>query len=120
MRWMSITAVAVLLATGIQARADGWGTIKGQVILDEEKIREPVELNVAQDKAHCLSKGKLYSDNYVVDPKSKGVRWVMVWVAAEKNGKADHAAKLPIHKDLVEIKEKAITLDQPCCKFDTF
>src|SRR4051794_11194319 len=120
MRGLLLTAVAVLLTAGTCARADGWGTIKGQVILDEDKIKPQAELAVTQDRMHCLSKGALLSDKYVIDPRSKGVRWVMVWIAADKDGKADHEAKLPIHKNLVDIKEKAVTIDQPCCKFDAY
>jgi hypothetical protein len=118
MRRVVLTAVAVLLVIGTRAPADGWGHIKGQVVLDEPKILPPAEVNVNKDQEHCLSKGKIYSEEYVVDPRSKGVRWVMVWIALDKDDKADHLAKMPLHESVAEIKQKSVEMDQPCCRFE--
>jgi hypothetical protein len=121
MRQVLLTAVAVLLASGTTALADGWGHIKGRVVLDEEKVLPPEKLNVNKDQEHCLSNGDLLSEEFVVDSKTKGVRWVAVFIAVEKeDGTADHKAVPPLHDSVAKIKdsEKAVVMDQPCCRFE--
>src|SRR4051794_20800282 len=121
MRSIIAAAIAALLALCNQASADGWGTIKGQVILDEP-IKPAVELAITKDQMHCLDPklnplGKILSEEYVIDPKTKGVRWVMVWIAVENNGKANHVAKPPIHQGAAAANKPGV-IDQPCCKFE--
>jgi hypothetical protein len=74
--------------------------------------REAIAVNL--NKAHCLSKGPLYRDNLVVNPKNKGVRWAMVWlVHADAPRKA-----LPIHPALKKVAPAKVEMDQPCCQFE--
>lgn len=91
-----------------------WGDIKGQIVYAGDKLPESVELKVDKDQQHCLEKGKLVSEEWVVNKNNKGIRWVFVWLAADPT-----AAKkdIPIHPSLKEIKEKKVTIDQPCCGF---
>src|SRR5581483_7554242 len=65
------------------------------------------------DQQHCLAKGPLLSDEWVVDPKTKGVRWVFVWLVPEKGG-----SPLPVNPALKDIKNKDVVIDQPTCKFE--
>ncbi len=115
-----LPAVVSLLALASHAPADGWGTIKGQFVMADGKLPPVVKLDVNKDQAHCLSKGDINKEAYVVDPKTKGVRWVVVWIAPEKNGVADHASTPPIHPNLANIpaNQKQVEMDQPCCKFE--
>src|SRR5206468_193327 len=76
------------------------------------QVPEPVVLNVNKDQNHCLSKGPLLSEEWVINKKNKGVRWTFVWLAPSAAGE-----KLPIHPDLQEIKVKQVDMDQPCCMF---
>lgn len=95
--------------------ADGkeaWGTIKGQVVWPGD-VPEPVESNVDKDKKECLAKGKIFDETYEIDKKSKGLRYVFVWLTPVE---ADR--ELPIHPDLKAIKDKDVVVDQPCCKFE--
>jgi hypothetical protein len=90
-----------------------WGTIKGQIIWGGGAIPEPKVLNVDKDQKHCLSKGPILSEEWVINKNNKGVRWTLVWLAPEpKSGK-----KLPIHPSLKEIKVREVEIDQPCCAF---
>jgi hypothetical protein len=92
-----------------------WGTIKGQIVYVGDRLPEAVELKVDKDQEHCLEKGKLFGQEWVVNKDNKGIRWVFVWLAHEPS-----AAKkdMPIHPSLKEIKEKKVTIDQPCCAFE--
>jgi len=93
-----------------------WGSVKGQLVIGaliDGKVPPRKQLDVNKDQEHCLSKGPLLSDEWVVNPETKGVQWVFVWLAPEKGG-----SPLPIHPSLKEIKEKDVVLDQPTCKFE--
>jgi hypothetical protein len=124
MRYLSLSAVLALSA-GIAVfgghpshAADddkNWGTIKGQIVWPGAKLPDQVEINVQKDQQHCLSKGKLFSDEWVVNKANKGVRWVFVWLAQEP---ADAKKPIPIHPSLKDIKDKKVTIDQPCCMFE--
>jgi hypothetical protein len=92
----------------------GWGTVKGRIVLDAAVAPAPKPIAVAAnpDAKKCLVNGPLFSDEWVVNKKNMGVRWVFVWLAP-----AAPNAKLPIHKDLLKPKVKQVELDQPCCMF---
>jgi hypothetical protein len=121
MRYLSLLTLLALLAClgplapwRSQAADDdkNWGTIKGQVVFGGDKLPEPVEIKVDKDQAHCLGKGKLFGEEWVVNKANKGVRYVFVWLAPEKGGKP-----LPINPALKEPKDKKVEIDQPCCMF---
>lgn len=92
-----------------------WGTIKGQIVYAGDKLPEVVELKVDKDQQHCLEKGKLFGEEWVVNKDNKGIRWVFVWLSPDPSaGKKD----VPIHPSLKDIKDKKVTIDQPCCAFE--
>jgi hypothetical protein len=91
-----------------------WGTIKGQVVWDGDKLPEREKINVDANPKECLKNGPLLAEKFVVDPKSKGVRWVLVWLVDP----ADVKKALPVHPDLKEPKDKKVVVDQPCCAFE--
>jgi hypothetical protein len=110
------TAVTLLalLALAAPVSAESWGTIKGQVVFDGA-VPERAKLNVDKDQAACMPDGKpLLSEKLVVDEKTKGVKWVMVWLVDPNDPKA----AIPIHPDLKALKQKEVFLDQPCCMFE--
>jgi hypothetical protein len=112
-------AVVLLCSAALPAQQE-WGSIKGQLVFENGK-EVPVEtLKVDKDQDHCLSKGDILAEKYVVNPKNRGVRNVVVWIAVDKDGHSNHKAALPIHPDLVAIpaNKKKVVVDQPCCKFE--
>ena len=114
----ALFAAVAALVFASATHAEGWGTIKGQFVMADGKVPPTVKVNVNKDEQHCLSKGQINSEKYVVDPKSKGVRYVVVWITPEKNEVADHKTAPEIHPSLKAIKEKQLVVDQPCCKFE--
>jgi hypothetical protein len=96
----------------VQAAA-GWGDIKGKIVWAGD-VPAPKELNVDKDQQHCLEKGKLFNEEWVIDKDSKGVRHVFVWLTLDPKGAVK---ELPIKPDLKEIKVKEVEIDQPCCGF---
>ena len=115
-----LCGVAALLVLAPRASAQAWGTIKGQAIYKNNKAPEAKKLDVkGQDKKACLKNGPIIAEEYVINPKNNGVKWVVVWLAKDDgNGEADFAADLPIHPALAKPKAKSVSMDQPCCKFE--
>ncbi|MCC6416735.1 MAG: hypothetical protein IT429_00630 [Gemmataceae bacterium] len=111
---------AALVAVGVlwlcppdsSAQGDkGWGTIKGKIIWGGADIPKRQPVKVTADQQHCLAKGNILDEDLVVNPKNKGVKWVIVWLV-DGEGNAP-----PIAPALKEIKEKTVSLDQPMCMF---
>ncbi len=122
MRKLCLAALSTLvgaLLVSPQVRAeDAWGTLKGQIVWGGKELPKETFVNVDKDQAHCLSKGKIPKEDFVVNPKNKGVRWAMVWIAVDNEGKADFKGKMPIHPKLKEVSPAKVVIDQPCCKFE--
>jgi hypothetical protein len=116
--WLLLAALGTVSfipgAPAADDKADDWGTLKGQVVFDGDKLPVTEELKVEKDQEHCLMNGKLFNDKWVINKENKGVRNVLIWLVPDP---ASGLKKLPIHKDLQEIKDKEVTIDQPCCMF---
>ncbi len=108
---VALLATATLLTFGGTARAQAWGAIKGQVV-KEGNPPAPAQINVNKDPQHCLSKGPLFSEELVVNPQNKGVRWVFVWLQPVPGG-----PPLAVNPALQQVKDKQVFIDQPCCQF---
>jgi plastocyanin len=111
----ALAVAGVLALTAAAAgRAEGWGTIKGQVVWDGKEAPKRAPVNVVKDQEACEKNGKLLEDKLVVNPTNKGVRWCIVYLMDAK----DFKNAIPIHPKLKEIKQKTVELDQPCCQFE--
>src|SRR5262245_57206464 len=109
-RVMSVSLVVVALAQ--DARAEDWGqSLKGRVVFDGERP-EPRIIDVTGQP--CPVKGnKVVLDDLVVDAKTKGVRWCVVYLI-DANG--DFKTPLPINPAALSVLPKKVEIDQPCCK----
>jgi hypothetical protein len=101
------------LANSVWA-GDQWTTIKGQVVFDGEPPT-PQEINVTADQAHCLEKGKLVSETWIVNKSSKGVKNAFVWLASDPTTAS--GKDLPIHPSLNQLASPNVEIDQPRCGF---
>lgn len=97
-----------------------WGSVKGRVTWAAQEpapTREAVDLtkfNLSpEDLAFFRSQGPLLAHDWVVDPKTKGVRYCFVWLIPDSEA-AD--AKLAIHPSLEKPGERR-EVDQPCSGF---
>ena len=109
-------AAALPLAS---AQAPGaWATLKGRVVFPADQpipVRAPLVVN--QDQKHCLSKGPILDEDRIVDPKTRGIRNVVVWLRPDA---MDPKAKLKaneIHPDDAKRQPATVVIDQPCCMF---
>jgi len=118
LRGALLCGVVALLVVAPRAFAEGWGTVKGQAVFKGDKVPAAEQLKITRDEAACLKNGPIFAEKYVINPKNKGVKWVVVWLAKDDGGKADFDAELPIHPALKEFKDKSVSMDQPCCRFE--
>lgn len=109
---LMLACCATLVCSSARAE-DGWGTITGQIAFNGDAIPERKEINVDKEKEHCLSKGKLFDEEWIVNKKNKGVANVFVWLVDA----TDPKKKLPINPALAKPPTPEVVLDQPCCQF---
>src|SRR6516225_474795 len=119
-RLFSTVALLVVLSATLLDQAgrtadppQQWGTVKGQVVWGGGELPPRKDVKVEKDQEHCLSKGPIPDESWVVNSQNKGVRWAFVWLAPEPG-----QPKLSIHPDLKTIKQGEVVIDQPCCRFE--
>jgi hypothetical protein len=105
------TAPTPAAAPASNAEDGKWGTIKGRIVWGGDKIPVPAVLDTSKE-AGCTADGPVQSEEWVINDKNKGVRYVFVWLRTEEEG-----GKLPVHPDLEKVKEEKVEFDQPCCQF---
>ncbi|HYV34276.1 MAG TPA: hypothetical protein VE988_01145, partial [Gemmataceae bacterium] len=115
-----IACLALLIALNsarTDAQGDQWGAIKGRIVWGGEKIPPREEIDVAKEPA-CLQgnptadpvKNTILDEKILIDPKTKGLKNVFVYILVE-DGK-----KIAIHPKLQNFP-KELVVDQPCCMF---
>jgi hypothetical protein len=95
----------------------GWGSLSGRVVLNgntPEVVDLTNKMMQHNDKACCLDpKAKPIEKidmTWLVDPKTKGVANVMVWV------KVPAGSYLPVN-DKLKVRKEEVVMDQPHCAF---
>jgi hypothetical protein len=109
-----VLCCALVMAFADTASAQ-WVTVKGQVVFPaDKKIPARAALKVEQDKPHCLMNGAVLDESILVNPKTRGIKNVVVYLRPD--GNADFA-KEQIHPDDAKRKPAEVVIDQPCCMF---
>jgi hypothetical protein len=110
-----LVLVALPLVSPGQAPAPGWGDLKGQVLFGGPAI--PAQAPIAVPNAAgipCVAKNPPVTEEYVVDTKTKGVKWVFVALVDPDNPRA----ALPVNPAVQKALPKTVSFDQPCCTFE--
>jgi RNA polymerase sigma factor (sigma-70 family) len=92
-----------------------WGAVAGRVVWAGRDVPEPSPVVPGQGQAECLKNGPIFRQDYVINPKNRGVRWAVVWLVNADDYRKPPA---PVHPDLKQIKQGEVVLDQPCCQFE--
>ena len=87
-----------------------WGTITGQFVFDGD-APEPAPIVPDKDRAVC-GKHKLINESLLVDPESKGIANICVWLYL----KSDEEAPEP-HPSYAEGLKEPVVLDNKNCAF---
>ncbi|HVK09637.1 MAG TPA: hypothetical protein VM597_12755 [Gemmataceae bacterium] len=121
----------LVLPAFVVADDSKWSTVKGKVSFDDSAVKVPVPGRVNTGAAAvpaCAAADKDFkTEEWIVDPKTKGVKNVIVWIGldqtpAELAKLKAKRADLPgfsgdqVHPALAK-GGKTIELDQPCCRF---
>ncbi|HXY37347.1 MAG TPA: hypothetical protein VEI07_24175 [Planctomycetaceae bacterium] len=113
-RRFPVVAAAVCLSLGLlpaTVRAQEYGTVTGQFVLDGDPIKLDALVKAgdtsAKDAAVCAKDG-VPDDSLIVDPTSKGIANVFIYLAK---------APSDIHPDLKASKEPVVKFDQKGCRF---
>jgi len=111
-----LSGAALMFASSAKAE-EKWGTVEGQVTWNGGAVPVQAPANVDKDQSVCLKNGPILKQDYVVNPKNKGVRYAVVWLVDDNNP----LAPLPVNPDLpsqAKVKGTKVVMDQPCCQFE--
>lgn len=121
MRRLSLPAAAFLAAALPVASAQapgGWATLKGRVVFPaDQPIPVRAALVVNQDQKHCLSKGPILDEQVLVDPKTRGIRNVVVWLRPDATDPKAKLKAAEIHPDDAKRQPATVVIDSPCCVY---
>lgn len=102
---------SVALVRAAPASGD-WGDLKVQLVYDgDPPATQPVA--AAANVAFCNGNKDLATENLVVDPKTKGIRYVVAFISQKKGDKQP-----PIHPDYEKTKAAELVLDNNGCRFE--
>jgi hypothetical protein len=99
--------VAAVLSPGV--RAQEWGDLEGQFIY-KGTPPTPAKITPDKDVAVC-GKHKLVSEQVIVDPQSKGISGVVVYLFTTAG------QKVSIHPDLAKPPAEGVLVDNKNCRF---
>lgn len=109
--WAAIAAVAILGLLQAEPSFAQWGTIKGQVLFNgTPPVLKPLVAKddpAAKDAAVCAAEA-VPDESLVVDPETKGIADVFVWLIKKP-------AK--VNPDLAKPKDPIVDFDQKGCRF---
>jgi plastocyanin len=77
------TAASASTASTAPVKAEGWGTLKGQVVFGGDPPAAAIlqeQGKAAKDPNVCAKDGPIKSERLVVDPAGKGVKFVLVYL----------------------------------------
>jgi plastocyanin len=114
-----ICGLALASAGVVSVRAQppaAWVTITGRVV-HPAGVPVPVRLPLPANAQGC-PKGPILDEAVVIDPKTRGVKNVVVWLRPNNpNPKAAFAAN-EIDPANAKRKPQDLVIDQPCCMFE--
>jgi hypothetical protein len=93
----------------------GTGTLKGKVTFVgamPEIKSEKDRMEQQGDKAHCLKGPDINEQTWKIDPKTKAVQYVVVWLRPVQKGGYFKLA------DADKSSNKVVQIDQPFCQFE--
>jgi plastocyanin len=108
-----LVATAILaLAVTASVQAQGWGSLKGQFVLDgKAPVASPV--NITKDQAFCGQFG-LLDEALVVNPENGGIANVVTYLYVTRRDRV----KPKVHPDLADLKNENAVMDNVQCRFE--
>ena len=111
-------ALAFALASVASAQEKQWTNITGQVVFPANKPIPPRKpLNVNANQNVCLAKGPILDESAIVNPKTRGVKNVVVFLRPDSTDAKAAFKAGEIHPADAKRKAAEVAIDQPCCMF---
>ena len=120
----ALVLLALIPAVGVHAQ--GVTTVKGRVVWDADKSGPPPArqaIKPTKDEEVCAKDKDFKTEDWVINPKTNGIKNVVVWLAPEPKPGGAKVRDLPPFdpKDIPPAAAKpakdTVELDQPCCRF---
>lgn len=114
----SLFACALVVATNSAQAADDakWATVKGQVVWAGAVPEQP-KIVPGVNKEVCAKDVEPLEEDYVINPKNKGLKNVFVWIRPVGAQKEDKFPANLINPALIKAMKPTVEIDQPCCRF---
>jgi RNA polymerase sigma factor (sigma-70 family) len=98
-----------------------WVRVKGRVVFPKNReipprreIRPPV-----RDQDTVFANGRrVYDERVVIDPKTRGIRYVMVWLRPDADDRKTPFPKEKVNPQLAAAKPTTHTVTIECCQFE--
>ena len=118
MRLLLSCVCCCALASVVTAQ-DEWVTVKGQVLFPAgQPVPQRAALKVnGPDQVVCLAKGAILDESVLVNPKTRGIKNVVVYLRPDDADLKAAFAKEQIHPEDAKRKPAEVVIDQPCCVF---
>ncbi len=114
--WMSTMLVVAWLAGS--AGAQQWGDLTGQIIYDGVPPTPP-KAKITSDQQVC-SHHDVIEESLLVDPESKGVQNVIVFLYQDKSSRRpspEDEKEVAIHESYEALKSEPVQMDNSGCRF---
>jgi hypothetical protein len=101
------------------ARAEGkeWATVKGRIVWSGELPKQDA-IKITADPVVCNMTKPPLEEDFIINPKNKGVKDVFVWIRPTGAKIGTPFPKADIHPSLMAVRKEPLLIDQPCCKFE--
>src|SRR5262249_38813859 len=80
--------------------------------------REVKDKFAIKDEEYCLSRGKLYFEDVLIDPKNRGIQNAVVWLRPDAQDRKAPFPKENIHPKRAAAEAKTYTVTVTCCQFE--
>lgn len=116
MRFVKLLSLLAVASAAVAASAADYITLSGQV--KSPDYAKPAVIDVTADKETCCKDGDIVSSKVEVDPKSLGVKNVVVWIRPDSDDKEAAFPVAKISPVLAKYKPVDRVIDQPKCQFE--
>ena len=119
LKWLLFVFGSATISPAVAEDAPAkWATVKGRVVFAkgaEVPVMADVKVGGNQD---CLAKGNFKDETFVIDPKTRAMSNVFVWIEPADSKRGEAFPKDLIHPKLAKAAGKKLVIDQPCCMFE--
>lgn len=95
-----------------------WVTVRGQVLWKGDIPKPDVLTVTGADQPACCASGPLVSNQLVIDPTTRGVKNVVVWLRPDSDDRTAGWRAEQVHPMMRNPVPRQHVLDQPDCQFE--